>query len=229
MYLSLLKYRLFSPLALAAVLTLGACSDEGRAPAMPQAEVGVVTLKAERLPVASELPGRTRAYLTSEVRPQVSGILRKRLFTEGDKVRQGDVLYEIDPASYQAAYDSAKGALAQAQAAVLSARPKAERYRRLAGLDAVSRQDRDDAVASLQQAEATVLTAKAELESARINLAYTKIRAPISGYIGTSTYTPGALVTADQTTALATINQLDPIYVDVTQSSAQLLSLRSYL
>jgi len=193
---------------------------------MPQAEVGVVTLQSEILPMESELRGRTRAYVTSEVRPQVGGILRKRLFTEGAEVREGDVLYEIEAASYQAAYNSAKGALAQAQAALRAARPKADRYRKLMELDAISKQDSEDALASLQQAEASVVAAQADLDSARINLDHTIVRAPVSGHIGTSTYTPGALVTADQATAMATINQLDPIYVDVTQSSAQLLSLR---
>jgi len=198
-------------------------------PQPPQAEVGVVTLQSESLPMESELRGRTRAYVTSEVRPQVGGILRKRLFTEGAEVHEGDVLYEIEPAAYQAAYNSAKGALAQAQATLRAARPKAQRYRKLVELDAISKQDSEDALASLQQAEASVLVAQADLESARINLDHTKVRAPVSGRIGTSTYTQGALVTADQTTALATINQLDPIYVDVTQSSAQLLSLRRRL
>ncbi|WP_323024762.1 efflux RND transporter periplasmic adaptor subunit [Castellaniella sp.] len=218
---------LWRPLLLFALaLGLAACAKQDDSPALSQAEVGVVTLQSERLPIASELPGRTRAYLTADVRPRIGGILRKRLFTEGATVHEGDVLYEIDPAPYQAAYDSARGTLAQAEAAVLSARPKAERYRKLAELDAVSQQDRDDALASLKQDQAAVVVAKASLESARIDLGYTQVRAPISGRIGTSTYTPGALVTADQTTALATINQLDPIYVDVTQSSAQLLSLR---
>lgn len=210
----------------ALVLGLAACAKQDDPPASPHAEVGVVTLRSERLPVASELSGRTRAYLTADVRPRVGGILRKRLFTEGAVVHEGDVLYEIDPAPYQAAYDSARGTLAQAEAAVLSARPKAERYRRLAELDAVSQQDRDDALASLKQAQAAVVAAQAGLESARIDLEYTRVRAPISGRIGTSAYTPGALVTADQTDALATIHQLDPIYVDVTQSSVQLLNLR---
>lgn len=215
-------------LAMTAALALAACSGQQQMQ-MPQTEVGVVTLKTERLPVDSELPGRTSAYQTSDVRPQVGGILRKRLFTEGADVKAGQVLYEIDPASYQASYDTAKGDLAQAEASVVSARPKAERYRNLLALDAVSKQDADDAIASLGEAEASVAAYKASLQSARINLDYTRITAPISGRIGTSAYTPGALVTADQSTALATINQLDPIYVDVTQSSTQLLQLRRQL
>lgn len=215
-------------LALTAALMLAACSGQEEMK-MPQTEVGVVTLKTERLAVDSELPGRTSAYQTSDVRPQVGGIVRKRLFTEGADVKAGQVLYEIDPASYQASYDTAKGDLAQVEASVVSARPKAERYRNLLALDAVSKQDADDATATLRQAEASVAAAKASLQSARINLDYTRITAPISGRIGTSAYTPGALVTADQSTVLATINQLDPIYVDVTQSSTQLLKLRKQL
>ncbi|CEJ45013.1 efflux RND transporter periplasmic adaptor subunit [Xanthomonas citri pv. bilvae] len=187
------------------------------------------TLKVQRLAVDQTLSGRTVAYVTSDVRPQVGGIVRKRLFTEGQDVQAGQVLYEIDPASYQAAYDTAKGDLAQAEAAVLSARPKAQRYQTLVGLDAVSKQDGDDALATLRSNEAAVVAAKASLQTARINLDYTRITAPVSGRIGTSSYTSGALVSAGQSEVLATINQLDPIYVDVTQSSAQLLQLRRQL
>lgn len=193
---------------------------------MAQAEVTVTAVKSESLAIDSELPGRTSAYQSADVRPQVGGILRQRLFTEGADVKAGQVLYQIDPATYQAAYDTAKGDLAKAEATVISARPKVERYRNLMALDAVSKQSTDEAVASLREAEAAVVSAKASLQSARINLNYTRISAPISGRIGTSTSTAGALVTADQSTALATINQLDPILVDVTQSSAQLLQLR---
>ncbi|AHG63048.1 acriflavine resistance protein A [Advenella mimigardefordensis DPN7] len=209
------------------LLLLTACTEKPQLPANQQAEVGVATVQSEILPMSNELSGRTRAYQVSEVRPQVGGILRKRLFTEGSKVEAGDVLYEIDSASYQASYDSAKGTLAQAQADLLSAKPKAARTRRLSAMDAASKQDSDDAAATLKKAEATVAVAKADLEQAQINLQYTKIRAPISGIIGTSSYTAGALLTADQTTALTKINQLDPMYVDVTQSSASLLHLRN--
>ncbi len=207
---------------------LAACSSE-QAPSPRQVEVGVQTVSAQRLAMDQTLPGRTVAYMTSEVRPQVGGILRKRLFTEGEEVQAGQVLYQIDPATYQAAYDSARGDLAQAEAAVLSAKPKARRYENLVKLDAVSQQDGDDAVATLRQNEAAVMAAQASLKTAKINLDYTRITAPISGRIGTSSYTPGALVTAGQTDVLATVNQLDPIYVDVTQSSAQLLQLRRKL
>ncbi|MBV6847828.1 efflux RND transporter periplasmic adaptor subunit [Xanthomonas euvesicatoria] len=216
-------------LLLAAATTLMAACSSRQPPQMPQTQVGVQTLKAQRLAVDQTLSGRTVAYVTSDVRPQVGGILRKRLFTEGQDVQAGQVLYEIDPASYQAAYDTAKGDLAQAEAAVLSARPKAQRYQTLVGLDAVSKQDGDDALATLRSNEAAVVAAKASLQTARINLDYTRITAPVSGRIGTSSYTPGALVSAGQSEVLAAINQLDPIYVDVTQSSAQLLQLRRQL
>ncbi|WP_372183991.1 efflux RND transporter periplasmic adaptor subunit [Xanthomonas axonopodis] len=216
-------------LLLAAATTLMAACSSRQPPQMPQTQVGVQTLKVQRLAVDQTLSGRAVAYVTSDVRPQVGGILRKRLFTEGQDVQAGQVLYEIDPASYQAAYDTAKGDLAQAEAAVLSARPKAQRYQTLVGLDAVSKQDGDDALATLRSNEAAVVAAKASLQTARINLDYTRITAPVSGRIGTSSYTPGALVSAGQSEVLATINQLDPIYVDVTQSSAQLLQLRRQL
>ncbi|RXE32995.1 efflux transporter periplasmic adaptor subunit, partial [Xanthomonas perforans] len=216
-------------LLLAAATTLMAACSSRQPPQMPQTQVGVQTLKVQRLAVDQTLSGRTVAYVTSDVRPQVGGILRKRLFTEGQDVQAGQVLYEIDPASYQAAYDTAKGDLAQAEAAVLSARPKAQRYQTLVGLDAVSKQDGDDALATLRSNQAAVVAAKASLQTARINLDYTRITAPVSGRIGTSSYTPGALVSAGQSEVLATINQLDPIYVDVTQSSVQLLQLRRQL
>ncbi len=195
-------------------------------PPEQQVEVGVTTVKTESLPISNELAGRTRAYQSSEVRPQVGGILRKRLFKEGSLVKAGDVLYEIDSASYQASYESKKGTLAEAQGELLSAKPKAARTKRLMAMDAASRQDGDDAAATLKKAEAAVQIAKADVEQARINLDYTKIRAPISGIIGTSSYTEGALLTAEQTTALAKINQLDPMYVDVSQSGSALLRLR---
>jgi membrane fusion protein (multidrug efflux system) len=176
-----------------------------------------------------ELPGRTSPYLIAEVRPQVSGIIQKRIFTEGSDVKAGQVLYRIDPATYQAAYDSAKAALARAEASVATVRLKADRYKELVKIKAVSQQDYDDADAGLKQSEADVASAKAAVETARINLAYTKVTAPISGRIGRSTVTDGALVTGNQTTALATIQQLGSMYVDVTQSSAELLRLKQNL
>lgn len=214
--------------ALLLALCLSACSGS-QAPPQHEASVVVQAITTQRLAMEQTLPGRTVAHMVSEVRPQISGIIQKRLFTEGRDVKEGQVLYQIDPATYQATYDSAKGSLAQAEAAVLASRPEAERYATLVKLDAVSKQDYDTAVSTLRQNEAAVVAAKATLQSARINLDYTRITAPISGRIGTSTYTPGALVTASQDTALTTIQQLDPIYVDLTQTSAQLLVLRKQL
>mgnify|MGYP002040673230 CR=1 FL=1 len=218
-----------SGLALALAVTLTGCGKSPAEPPPPQAVVDVQPVATQRLAVEQSLPGRTVAYMVSEVRPQVGGIIQKRLFTEGQQVQAGQVLYQLDPRGYQASYDSAKAELAQAEAAVLSARPKAERYRELMAIDAVSKQDGDDAIATLRQDEAAVLAAKAQLQTARINLDYTRVTAPIAGRIGTSAYTPGALVTASQETALTTIYRLDPIHVDVTQTSAQLLALRKQL
>ena len=196
----------------------------------PQApEVGVVTLKARPVSLSAELSGRTTPFLIAEVRPQVTGIIQKRLFVEGADVKSGAALYQIDPATYQAAFDSAKATLVKAEANLFSARLKADRYKDLVGIKAVSQQDYDDAVASLKQAEAEVASGNAALESAHINLAYTRVTAPISGRIGRSSVTAGALVTANQATSLATVQQLDPMYVDVTQSSADLLRLKRQL
>ena len=192
-------------------------------------EVGVTTLQPEAVALQSELPGRTVAFMMSDVRPQASGILKRRLFDEGATVSAGQVLYLIDPASYQAAYDQARADLANAEAMQASSAAKDARYEQLMEMQGVSRQEADDARATHLQAVASVALKKAALESARINLGYTQIRAPISGRIGKSTVTAGALVTANQESALATIRALDPIYVDLTQSSAQLLQLRRLL
>jgi membrane fusion protein, multidrug efflux system len=200
-----------------------------KAPQSALPEVGVVVVRPQRVSLTMELPGRTSPYLIAEVRPQVSGIVQKRIFTEGSDVKAGQVLYRIDPATYQAAYDSAKAALARAEANVATVRLKAERYKELVKIKAVSQQDYDDADAALKQSEADVASAKAAVETARINLAYTKVTAPISGRIGRSTVTDGALVTGNQTTSLATIQQLGSMYVDVTQSSAELLRLKQDL
>jgi membrane fusion protein (multidrug efflux system) len=217
-------------LLLPAVLP-GCGGQGGSAPrqAPPPAEVGYVTLAEQRVTLTTELPGRTSAFLVAEVRPQVGGILRKRLFTEGADVKEGEVLYEIDPSTYRAAYASAKAALARAEANVAPRRLKAERYKELVAINAVSRQDADDADAALTQAQAEVEGAKAALDTARINLDHTRITAPISGRIGRSAVTTGALVTAGQPSPLSTIQKLDPVYVDVTQSSANLLRLREKL
>jgi len=200
-------------------------TDTGKPPAGP-AEVGVVTVQARPVTLTSELPGRTVSTVVAEVRPQVGGIVRERLFTEGAEVKAGQLLYRIDPASYQAAVDSARAALAKARANVDTLRPKAARYAELADIKAVAQQDTDDALAALRQAEADVASARAALDSAAINLAYTRVTAPVSGRIGKSAVTPGALVTAGQATALATVQQVDPIYVDLTQSSADALRLK---
>jgi membrane fusion protein, multidrug efflux system len=192
-------------------------------------EVGIVTIQPQRVAITTELSGRTSPFLIAEVRPQVGGIIQKRRFVEGSDVKAGQVLYQIDPATYQAAYASVKAAQARAEASLIAVRLKAERYRDLVGIKAVSQQDNDDAQASLKQAEADVEGAKAAVETARINLAYTKITAPISGRIGRSTVTDGALVTASQSAALATIQQLGSMYVDVTQSTSELLKLKQNL
>jgi membrane fusion protein (multidrug efflux system) len=186
-------------------------------------------VKPQRIALTTELSGRTSAFLIAEVRPQIGGIIQKRLFTEGSDVKAGEVLYQIDPATYQAAYNSAKAALARAEANLNPARLKAERYQELVKINAVSQQDYDDASAALKLAEADVESGKAAVETARINLAYTKVTAPISGRIGRSSVTGGALVTASQSAALATIQQLSPMYVDVTQSSSELLRLKQNL
>lgn len=189
-------------------------------------QVSVVTLHPQSVAITSELPGRTSASLTAEVRPQVSGIIKTRLFKEGSEVKAGDPLYQIDPASYQAAYDSAVAAEQKAEAAVPSAEAKVERYQGLIKQNAVSKQDYDDALASLAEAKADVAAAKASVDAARINLNYTTIKAPIGGRVDKSSLTPGALVTASQATALTTIRKLDPINVDVTESATNLLNWR---
>lgn len=192
-------------------------------------EVDVVTLKAAPLAITTELPGRTSAFRIAEVRPQVSGIILKRQFEEGSEIKAGESLYQIDPATYQATYNSAKGDLAKAEANAQLANLTVKRYQPLLKTNYISRQDYDTAVSTARQAEATVTAAKAALENARINLAYTKVTSPISGRIGKSNVTEGALVTASQTTALATVQQLDKLYVDVTQSSVDFTRLKKEL
>lgn len=214
--------------ALFAVCILAGCQNSGaKAPGQAGSpEVAVVEMKPERVAITTELPGRTSAYLIAEVRPQVSGIIQQRFFKEGSDVKAGEVLYQIDPATYQAAHDSARAALARAEANVTSIRFRAERYRELVEIRAVSRQEYDDATAALKQAEAEIAAGKAAVETARINLGYTRVTAPIAGRIGKSLVTVGALVTAGQGMPLATVQQIDPVYVDVTQSSAVLLQLQ---
>ncbi len=213
----------------ALLLLLAACGGKSQQPGFDPnapAAVGYVTLRTEPVTLTSELSGRTSAFLVSEVRPQVSGVIKARLFQEGSNVRAGQPLYQIDPATYAASLASAKAGLAQAQAAHATAKLKADRYKELVAINAISKQDNDDAQATAQQAAANVQAQRAAVDQASINLGYTKVFAPISGRIGKSSVTPGALVTASQATALATVQDLDKIYVDVTQSSADLLKLR---
>ncbi len=212
-----------------AALALGACGQKGAAgmggpPGAP--EVTVVTLKAEAVPLVRELPGRTSAILIAEVRPQVTGIVKRRLFTEGAYVKAGEVLYQLDDAIYRAQYNTAQAALAKAQAAVEVSRAKANRAAELVKTHAISTQDNDDAVAALRQAEADIASAQAAVQTSSVNLSYARITAPISGQIGKSSVTQGALVTANQAAPLAVVQQLDPIYVDVTQPSSEWLHLR---
>ncbi len=216
---------------LAGLLASGCGKQQASASLQPAGppEVGVVVVKPQNVTLTTELPGRTSAHLIAEVRPQVGGIIQKRLFTEGADVKAGQVLYQIDPATYRAAFDSARAAQARAQANLIPARLKEERFRDLVKIKAVSQQDYDDASAALKLAEADLASSKAAVETARINLAYTRVTAPISGRIGRSTVTDGALVTAGQSAALATIQQLSSMYVDVTQSSAELLRLKQNL
>ncbi|RWC45520.1 MAG: efflux RND transporter periplasmic adaptor subunit [Mesorhizobium sp.] len=215
---------------LCAVFALVGCTEQtannAPASAASRPEVSVVTVHPQSVAITAELPGRTVASLIAEVRPQVDGIIQSRLFKEGSEVAKGDPLYQIDPASYQAAYDSAVASQQKAEASVPSAQAKFERYAGLIKQNAISKQDYDDAVASLAQAKADVASARASVESARINLDYTRITAPIGGRIDKSSLTPGALVTANQDTVLTTIRTLDPINVDVTESSTNLLNLR---
>jgi len=210
-----------------AALALAACDGENAArPAAAPPPVGVVTVVPQAQALHTELPGRTRASQSAEVRPQVSGILQKRLFTEGATVKAGQPLYQIDARMLEAAVKSAEAALAKAKASAQTARTSAERNAELVKIDAVSRQVFDESQAQVAQAAADVAVAQAALDSARINLQYSRIVAPISGQIDLSAVLPGSLVTANQTQALTTISQLDPIHVDITQSSAELIQLR---
>ncbi|MBU1042186.1 MAG: efflux RND transporter periplasmic adaptor subunit [Proteobacteria bacterium] len=228
-----MQLRFIAPfIALMFAAALSGCGQSSQAGAPPQAsapEVNVVTIAPQQVTLSTVLAGRTSAFLVADVRPQVSGIVQKRLFREGSLVKAGELLYQIDPATYQAAYNSARASLSKAEANALPARLKAERFAGLSKVRAVSQQDNDDAQAAHQQAEAEVGAAKAALDAARINLSYTRVSAPIAGRIGKSTVTPGALVTASQGAALATIQQTDQIYVDVTQSSGELMRLRREL
>lgn len=218
--------------ALLAGLALSGCGQFKKAaapPPPPVPEVAVVVMRPERITLTTELAGRVSAFLVAEVRPQVSGIIQKRRFAEGGDVKAGDLLYQIDPAFYAAAHASARATLAKAEANLTSTRLRAERYQKLVAAKAVSQQDYDDITAGLLQAEAELEAGKAGVEAARINLAYTGITAPISGRAGRSAVTIGALATAHQAVPFTTIQQLDPVYVDAPQSSANLLRLKQNL
>jgi membrane fusion protein (multidrug efflux system) len=210
-----------------AAISIVACSktsDKPEAKAAP--EVGVVIVQQQAQPILVELPGRTTARMIAEIRPQVGGIIQQRTFTEGSHVKAGDLLYQIEPAIYQAALASADASVQKANASLAATTSRAVRYAELVKLNAVSRQENDDILASVKQAVADLALAKAALITARINLDFTRIVAPISGRVEVSSVTPGALVTANQVAALTMVQQLDPIYVDVTQSSSELLRLK---
>ena len=222
--------------ALATSLALVGCSKDPKeaqqaaaAQKMPPTEVGVLVAQAQAVEQTVELSGRTSAYQISEVRPQVSGIVLKRLFAEGSYVRQGQALYEVDSRTYRADADNARAAVQRAQANLNMLRTKEGRYSQLVNSNAISKQEYDDIVAQVRLAEADLNSARAQLKNAEINLGYSVIRAPISGQTGRSTVTAGALVTANQADPLLTIQQLDPIYVDINQSSAELIRLRQQL
>ncbi|ESQ84903.1 hemolysin D [Asticcacaulis sp. AC466] len=212
---------------MAAAIGVTACGKkpEGQPMGGPT-DVGIVVVASTPVNLTTVLSGRTSAYLVSDVRPQVGGIIKSRLFTEGSYVKQGQSLYQIDPAPFQAQYASAQAAVAQAKAGLTTARLKAERYAELVKINAVSKQDNDDAQAALAQAEAAVASANAAQQTASINLNYTKVIAPISGRIGKSSVTPGALVTASQPTELARIQNIDQIYLDINQSVNELMALK---
>ncbi len=215
---------------LALVVLLAGCSrDPQGAPAPATPHVSTVTIKPEKVLLSTELSGRTSAYRVAEIRPRVNGLILKRLFTEGSDVKAGQVLYQIDPAPFQAELDTATAALGEAEAQLPTTRLKAERYGRLLKNSALSQQDFDDADAAFKQLQANISSLQARVQTARINLGYTKVTAPISGRIGKSSVTDGAIVTAYQATPLATIQQLDPIYVDVPQSTAELLRMKKRL
>jgi membrane fusion protein (multidrug efflux system) len=221
-------------LILVAILAgaLAGCGKEDKkdqAGPPPKPEVEVVVLHAQPVSLTTELPGRTSAFRVAEVRPQVNGVVLKRLFTEGEMVKEGQQLYQIDPAYYQAALASAQATLLHAEASVAVAQATVDRYRPLVAASAVSKQDLDNAVATLKEAQADVASAQAAIKTAEVNLAYTKVVSPISGRTGRSSVTEGALVTANQTASLVTVTQLDPIYVDVTQPSGTILRLRREL
>jgi len=216
---------------LALPLWLAGCGDSASTANTPQTpqnlpQVGIVTLAPERHTVTTELPGRTNAFLTAEIRPQVGGIVQKRLFTEGAQVKAGQVLYQIDTASYEAALAQTQGQLTRARATLAAAQTTAARNAELVKQNAISQQTHDDSQAALAQAKADVEIAQAAVQTARINLEHTRIKSPIAGRIATSNVTVGALVTANQAAALTTVTQIDPLYIDITQSATEVLQLK---
>jgi len=215
--------------AAAMAALLSACGKKEAPPAPPPPEVGVYTVRTSAVPVTTELPGRTNAYLVAEVRARVDGIVLRREFTEGSEVKGGQRLYKIDPAPYQATLDSARATLAKAQANLATITAQAARYKVLVQANAVSKQDYDNVVAALGQAQADVASGKAAVQTAAINLAYTDVVSPIAGRIGKSQVTPGAYVQAASATLMSTVQMLDPMYVDLTQSSVDALRLRREL
>jgi membrane fusion protein, multidrug efflux system len=218
-------------LALVAAALLSACGkpSDGAPPAAVPAELAYVVVQPQRYTQTTELEGRTTPFQIAEVRPQIGGIVKQRQFVEGTDVKAGQALYTIDPATYRATYNSALASLARSEANLVPARLKVERYKELVAIRAVSQQDYDDATSSLKQNEADIASSKAAVDSARINLEFTRVTSPIAGRVGRSSVTPGALVTANQNNAMATVQQLDPMYVDVTQSSSEVLRLRRAL
>lgn len=220
--------KLIAVMVLSLLTIMGAgCNKKQGTP--PPPEVAVVSLHPEKVTITTELPGRVSAYLIAEVRPQVNGIIKKRLFTEGSDVKAGEVLYQIDPAPYKAGFDNASASLARAEANLPPIRSKAGRYKELVSIKAVSQQEFEDVSALHMQAEADVKYWKAAVETARINLEYTRVKSPIAGRIGKSQVTVGALATANQAMPFTTVQKLDPVYVDATQSSANLLHLKRIL
>jgi membrane fusion protein, multidrug efflux system len=212
--------------AATAAVMLAACGQKQSAPPPQTPEVGIVTVQPQAVPVVTELPGRTSAFLVAQVRARVDGIVLRREFTEGTQVKAGQRLYKIDPAPYIATLNNAKAALAKAQANLASTTAQANRYKVLVAANAVSKQDYDNAVAAQGQAVADVAAGKAAVDTAQINLGYTDVVSPVTGQVGISQVTPGAYVQASQATLMSTVQQLDPVYVDVTQSSLAGLKLR---
>ncbi|MGI4813164.1 MAG: efflux RND transporter periplasmic adaptor subunit [Janthinobacterium lividum] len=229
MHVDRIEFRLLGTVLAVAVVTLAACGKTQAPPPAQAPQVGVITVQRVPVAVTTELPGRTSAFLVSQVRARVDGIVLKRNFTEGTDVKRGQLLYTIDPAPYQAQLASAQATLARANANVTSAAAQAARYKTLVAANAISKQDYDNAVAALGSANADIAAGKAAVRTAQINLGYTTVTSSISGRIGASQVTEGAYVQASQATLLATVQQLDPIYVDVTQSSSDLLRLRREL